>query len=125
MLNKKLFIVICIFLVIVFLGLGTYMFFSKKNIDFSGQLPFEFELIKYVDGEFSEKTIVGEGSKDYEWLKYWFVNNNEGWAMDFVTYAPESLYQSESIKVNVTFDMVVVNYEKDGHWSQVSNKREK
>ena len=100
------------------------MFFGKKSIDFSSKLPMEFELIKYVDGNVIEKTTIEAGDVDYEWLKSWFGNNNEGWEKDFVTYAPDSLYQSESIKVNVTAGTVVVNYEDEGVWRQVSNKKQ-
>jgi hypothetical protein len=81
------------------------------------------ENLMYV--EYSHGVVVGEmdiayGDELYVALRDQLKKESGGWRYDMTTYAPQRLFSSEKLKINCIGKVVVINYEQDGGWVQIS-----
>ncbi|WP_138110453.1 hypothetical protein [Burkholderia humptydooensis] len=58
----------------------------------------------------------------YVKLRSLLDKEKEGWKYDLVTYAPSHVYSSQYVRINCINKKIVVNYQKNGDWVQVSKE---
>lgn len=85
--------------------------------------PGEFEYFRFEKGKEVEKYFVKKGDKLYDDLLFWVMKKKNGWKKNFDSYAPQSLFFSKKMNINVIDSLVIVNINvKDKKWIQVSRE---
>jgi len=87
--------------------------------------PQSFTYSEYDHGVVVNKKIVAHGDVLYVALRDQLKKESSGWKYDITTYAPQYLFSSDLVKINCTGKMVVINYEQDGSWLQISKEARK
>jgi hypothetical protein len=62
------------------------------------------------------------GSVAYVNLRSLLEKEKKGWRYDLATYAPGRIYSSKYLRVNCLQNIIVINYQRDGYWVQVSKE---
>lgn len=84
--------------------------------------PSGFEYTRFEKGREIEKSFIKKGDKLYGNLLAWITKKN-GWESDFNSYAPQSLFSSREMNINVIDGLVVVNFKVKGKkWIQISRE---
>jgi hypothetical protein len=83
-------------------------------------IPRAFDYSRFQDGKIVEKRHVREGDPAYDAVVELLKTDPTGWNVDFNTYAPALLFQSKTLNVNCTDDMIVINTGRAGSstWRQ-------
>lgn len=86
---------------------------TSQSINFSKFMPQSFE--------FCGQEITPE-SANYQSLLNWFKSNSNGWQKSPASYVPGQVFKSENMTVNIINNLVIVNYQSKGAWSQLVKK---
>lgn len=84
--------------------------FASGTMNFTTMMPDEFE--------FCGKKVA-RGSVEYETLWNWFSNNTTGWYESTAPFELELVYNSQTMRVNLTKTRVIVNYAGAGSVGQL------
>ena len=96
---------------------------SFYRVDFPvNALPKEFTYIEYKKGRELGKQTIKENEAAYIALKKLMSEERQGWRYDSATYVPNHMFNSLKMKINCLDKTLVVNYEDDGDWIQISKK---
>jgi hypothetical protein len=90
------------------------------DIDFSKLVPNEMTVSTYESGRPIHSDIWADESEELQKLSEWLRMNRGDWQIDMVTYAPSLEIRSPMLVVNVLPDGVIINYDTDQGWKQVS-----
>ena len=67
-----------------------------------------------------KKTLSNE---ELQYIKKWFETNQNGWSSSISTYAPKKMIRNESININITQNLIIVNMKKkNGKWVQITKE---
>ncbi len=84
--------------------------------------PKEFEYIRFIKGREAEHFSIKKGDEPYDHLYEWIVKTKEGWNSDLITYAPQHLFSSKEMNINVMKNFIVINFSPEsGKWVQISH----
>lgn len=100
---------------------------DKKRDLYLDSFPDNFKIFILENGKEIYQYNVDKTHQLHGFLLSWLKQNQKDWTLDFTTYAPSLLINSENLKVNVLFNdnLVVINYKnKKGKWLQVSKNIE-
>jgi hypothetical protein len=96
---------------------------SFYRVDFPvNVLPKEFTYIEYKQGRELARLTINENEAAYIALKKLIFEEKQGWRYDLATYVPKHMFNSPKMKINCLDKTLVVNYEDDGDWIQISKK---
>jgi hypothetical protein len=94
---------------------------SFYRVDFPvNALPNEFTYIEYKQGREIRKRTIKENEAAYIALRKLASEEKQGWRYDLATYVPNHMFNSPKMKINCLDKTLVVNYEEDGDWIQIS-----
>lgn len=82
--------------------------------------PQNLTYAEYSHGVVVSKRGVAYSDALYVALRDQLKKEGSGWKYDMTTYAPQQLFSSERLKINCTGRVVVINYEQNGSWVQIS-----
>ena len=75
---------------------------------------------KYQNGTVAHQKLLAYNDQTYVKLRALLTKEKNGWRYDLVTYAPVNLFSSSILKVNCLNKRIVVNYERNHAWTQIS-----
>jgi hypothetical protein len=106
----KAVLVAMVTLFITIAGIDHYIH-RDLDINFAKNLPTSFSIC----GE-----EIGSDSEQYTRLVDWLNENDEGWKTTMASYVPSYEYSSEKLQISVFPTGVIVNFENEGAWAQVT-----
>ncbi len=117
-----------LFLIAV-IGIGLFFVFgcinNTENVHsiMVANYPDGLEYIRFEKGRAIEKSFIKKGDKLYDDLLMWITKKNNGWKSDFISYAPQNLFSSREMNINVIDGLVVVSFKVKGKkWIQISRE---
>jgi hypothetical protein len=85
--------------------------------------PASFEYVKFKNGKEVSKTYIKKGDKIYDDLFNWISVQNNKWKRDYLTYAPQNIFCSDQLNINVINGIVIINFQVKGNkWIQITRK---
>ena len=67
--------------------------------------------------------VIKEGDKLYDKLLLWITANKNGWKRDYNSYAPQNIFVSKNMNINVIDGIVIINVNaENSKWIQISRK---
>jgi len=73
--------------------------------------------------EIIKMIVIKEGDKLYDKLLLWITANKNGWKRDYNSYAPQNIFVSKNMNINVIDGIVIINVNaENSKWIQISRK---
>lgn len=115
----------CVISTVLFFCLGCHSMDNIHNAIIA-KYPEKFEYIKFNKSKESAPKYLKKGDNMYDKLFECVTAKTREWHSDFTTYAPQSIFNSEQMNINITGSKVVVNFAiKGDKWIQVISKVDK
>lgn len=85
--------------------------------------PSEFEYIQFEKGKEIKRFVIKKDDKIYDDLLLWIITKKNGWKSDFNSYAPQQLFFSKKININIINNLVIININVNKEkWVQISRE---
>jgi hypothetical protein len=114
---KKLFYM---FFVLIFIACNS----ENINMEILNKFPDKFEYVVFEKGKELKRIEIRKDDKIYTNLVNWIMQN-ASWKKSYSSYAPQYVFTSEALKINLIDGLAVVNINTmDNKWVQVTRKIE-